>query len=137
MVLHFRAETDGRFAAAGVSFRHQPDDSAAFARVLGCPVQSSASWNGLEVPAGSWRLPMRRRDPVLRQVLEARADDVLARLPERTGLALEVQRALSRRIAGSDTGVEALARDLAMSGRTLQRRLADEGGGRSRHHSGR
>lgn len=127
MVLHFRAETDGRFAAASVTFRHQPDDVESFARLLGCPVQPAASWNGLTISADAWRLPLRRRDPVLRQMLEARAEDVLARLPERHGVALDVQRVLAREVGGRETGIEPLARRLAMSGRTLQRRLAAEG----------
>ena len=127
MVLHFRNETDGRFAAANVSFQHKPDDAVGFERILGCPVRPTASWNGVSVPLEAWRLPLRRRDPVLRQVLEAQANDILARLPARTGLALEVQRALTARVAGGDTRIDALARQLAMSGRTLQRRLAAEG----------
>src|SRR3989442_4875549 len=48
-------------------------------------------------------------------------------LPNRTGVALEVQRGLMTRVAGGDTRIEALARQLAMSPRTLQRRLAAEG----------
>ena len=128
MVLHFRNETDGRFAAAQRQLpAHSRTTPAAFERVLGCPVQSTASWNGVSVPLDAWRLPLRRRDPVLRHVLEAQADDILARLPARTGLALEVQRALTTRVAGGDTRIGALARQLAMSGRTLQRRLAAEG----------
>jgi AraC-like DNA-binding protein len=63
----------------------------------------------------------------LRHVLEAQANDILARLPARAGLALEVQRALAARVAGGDMGIDSLARQLAMSGRTLQRRLAAEG----------
>ena len=127
MVRHFRDETDGRFAAAHVSFRHVPDDVAAFERALGCPVRLQADWNGVSVPLEAWRLPLRRRDPVLRKVLETQADDVLARLPTRQGLALEVQRAVAKRVAGGDTRIEAVARDFATSGRTLQRRLAGEG----------
>jgi AraC-like DNA-binding protein len=60
-------------------------------------------------------------------MLEARADEILARLPTRTGLAFEVQRALTARVAGGDTRIGAVARQLAISGRTLQRRLAAEG----------
>jgi AraC-like DNA-binding protein len=75
----------------------------------------------------AWRLPLRRRDPVLRRLLETQANDILARQPARTGLAFQVQRALAARVAGGDTSVVALARELAMSGRTLQRRLATEG----------
>jgi AraC-like DNA-binding protein len=126
MVLHLRSETDGRFAPDSVNVSHKPDDAAAWESILGCPVHHTAPWNGLSVPRTSWSLPLRRRDPVLRQILEARADDVLSRLPARTGLAREVQRALASRVAGSDMRIEALARQLAMSPRTLQRRLAAE-----------
>jgi len=127
MILHFRTETEGRFRAASVTFQHTPDDTVAFERVLGCPVRTAQPWNGVHVAPESWRLPLRRRDPVLRQVLETQANEILARLPNRTGVALEVQRGLMTRVAGGDTRIEALARHLAMSPRTLQRRLAAEG----------
>ena len=127
MVLHFRRETNGRFAPVCVSFRHQPDDAAAFEQALGCTVLTGSDWNGVSLPLEAWRLPLRRGDPVLRRVLEARAEDVLSRLPCRTGLAHEVQRVLTARVAGGDTRIESVARELATSGRTLQRRLSSEG----------
>jgi len=127
MVLRLRTETDGRFTVTSICFQHTPDDADAFGRTLGCALRPASSWNGLSVPMDSWTLPLRRRDPVLRHVLEAHADAVIARMPTRTGLALDVQRALAARVMGGDTRVVALARELAMSGRTLQRRLAAEG----------
>ena len=127
IVIHLKAETDGRFAAAAIHFRHTPDDVVAFARILDCEVRPGTSWNGLVVPLESWRLPLRRRDPGLRHVLEAHADDILARLPKRAGLALDVQRALASRVADGNATIDGIARQLAMSGRTLQRRLAAEG----------
>jgi AraC-like DNA-binding protein len=126
MVLHFRKEAEGPFAAA-LSFKHALDDAAEFARILGCPVTSNASWSGISVSLQTWRLPLRRRDPILRQVLEVHANELLARLPAGTGVALEVHRALAPRVAGGDTRIESIGRDLGMSARTLQRRLADEG----------
>jgi AraC-like DNA-binding protein len=127
MAQHLRAETDGRFTAAAVAFQHQPDDLAEFSRVLGCPVDAGTVWNGMLIATEAWRLPLRRRDPVLRQVLEGRADDILARLPSRKGVAADVQRTLMTHMTSGDTRVGTVARGLAMSGRTLQRRLADEG----------
>jgi hypothetical protein len=126
MISHLRNETDGRFAVAGMSFSHQPDDVAEFERELGCRPHTAAPWNGVTISFDAWHLPLRRRDPVLRQMLEAQANQILAREPARTGLGGEVQRALMTRVAGGDTRVDALARELAMSGRTLQRRLAAE-----------
>ena len=127
MLFHLREETEGRFVAQSISFEHTPDDVAAFEHTFGCPVKSSASWVGISVARDAWRLPLRRRDPVLGRMLQAQADDVLARLPSREGLALEVQRTLTTRVAGGDTRIAALAPQLAMSARTLQRRLAAEG----------
>jgi AraC-like DNA-binding protein len=127
MVLHLRRETDGRFAASAVSFQHQPEDPAGFERVLGCPVRTNTVSNGVAIGAAVFRLPMVRRDSVLRQVLETQANEILARLPSRAGLAAEVQRVLSTRVAGGDVRIDAVARQLAISGRTLQRRLAAEG----------
>jgi AraC-like DNA-binding protein len=127
MVLHFRTETDGRFAATSLNLRHTPDDVDGFARVLGCDVSVGESWNGLVVPLESWHLPLRRRDSRLRHLLETQADQILARLPQRTGLADKVQRALARNLGAGSTDISTFARQLAMSGRTLQRRLAAEG----------
>ena len=59
MVLHFRNEAEGPFAAA-LSFQHSLDDAAEFARVLGCPVTPNASWSGVSVPLQTWHLPLRR-----------------------------------------------------------------------------
>jgi AraC-like DNA-binding protein len=126
-ILRLRAETDGRFAPCDVSFRHTPDDAAGFERVLGCPIHSKALSDGFRMSRDAWRLPLRRSDPVLRQMLETQANEILVRLPARTGLAQEVQRALASRVAGGDTQIQTIARQFAISERTLQRRLAGEG----------
>jgi len=127
MVLHFRGETDAHFAVTSISFQHTPDEVAVFERTLGCTVQAPSAWNGVSVPRDAWHLPLRRRDAVLRHVLESHADDIVARQPKRHGVALDVQRALAARVAVGNTKIGAVARDLAMSGRTLQRRLTAEG----------
>jgi AraC-like DNA-binding protein len=127
LILHFRTETDGRFRAAALDFQHTLDDPVAFERAMGCPVTPHSAWSGISVPLEAWRLPLRRRDPVLRQMLEGHANTILARLPARTGMAADVQRTLMSRVAGGDTRVDSIARHFAISARTLQRKLADEG----------
>lgn len=127
IVLRLREETDGRFAAAGINFQHEPDDIAAFERALGCPVRTGASWNGVAIDRSTWRLPLRRRDPILRKFLESQADAILANMPARTGVAVDVRHALASRIASGATRMSAIARQLGMSERTLQRRLAEAG----------
>ena len=127
LVRHFGTETSGRFAPVAVALRHVPDDIVAFERIVGCPVAPTASWSGVSVSRDVWRLPLRRGDPVLRGVLEAQADSLLARLPPCAGVARDAQRLLVERLAGGEVGMRDVARALAMSVRTLQRRLAAEG----------
>src|SRR5580765_4781962 len=69
MVLHFRNETNGRFAAARVTFRHAVDDARGWEQILGCPIVVKAAATGVVIALSAWQLPLRRRDPVLRQVL--------------------------------------------------------------------
>jgi AraC-like DNA-binding protein len=126
-ILHLRAETDGRFAPDVVWFSHEPDDASDFGRLLGCAVRGGAPWSGMSVSRDAWRLPLRRRDPVLRGVLERQAEEIAARLPAQDGFVSEVRRALASRVARGDTRIEAVARLLATSARTLQRRLAERG----------
>jgi AraC-like DNA-binding protein len=127
IVLHMRKETDGKFAAAGVSFMHRTDDAAGFERALGCPVASGAVWNGVSISRDVWRLPLRRRDAVLRGVLERQADRTLADAPKADDPVAEVRRVLAWKIGNGGTRIEAVARRLATSPRTLQRRLAAGG----------
>jgi AraC-like DNA-binding protein len=127
MTLHMRHETEGRFVFLEVLFQHQPDDVAALSDALGCPASTMSSWDGVRMSRECWTLPLRRRDPILRRVLETQANDILTRLPSRMGIALEVQRTLAARVAGGDTRIVTVARHLAMSARSLQRRLSAEG----------
>jgi AraC-like DNA-binding protein len=127
MVLHFRKETVGRFAADTVSFQHEPDDVVEFERILGCRLQTADRWNGIILPVDTWRLQLPRRDPVLRQFLENQAKAILSRLPVRPGVASVVQKAIAMRVGSGSTHIGAIARELALSVRTLQRRLTSEG----------
>jgi AraC-like DNA-binding protein len=79
------------------------------------------------VPAGALRIPLRRRDAVLLSVLERQADEIVARLPRDRSAVADVRRALESRIGQSGIGIQQIARHLATSPRTLQRRLAREG----------
>ena len=126
-VLHMRKETDGRLKVTSVEFAHKPDDAQDFERVLRCPVHAQAGWSGLLLPAASWRLPMRRRDAALREMLERQAKEAVARAKKGSGAAFEVGRLLVTRVAGRDTRLQVVARQLGTTARTLQRKLAAEG----------
>lgn len=126
-ILHLRREAAEPWSPEYVSLRDRPEDPEAIERTLGCPVRAEASWNGFALSLASWRLPLRRRDPALQGVLERHAADVVARLPRGTGVVSEVRRALAPRIARGDVRLQAVARELGTSPRTLQRRLGEAG----------
>jgi len=126
-VLHFRRETGGRFQPEWVSFTHQPEDQPEVEGILGCPVRAHASWNGLTISHGAWRQPLLRRDPILRNLLEQQANEIIARIPSEDSVASRVRRVLAKRIPRGDTRIESIARELVTTTRTLQRRLDREG----------
>ena len=126
-LLHFRDETEDRFRAAYASFCHQPDDVEEIEQVLSCPVHTGASWNGWALSREMCQLPFRRRDAALGSLLQRHADEAIARLPPMETVALDVRRALASRVGGGDTRIQTIARTLATSARSLQRRLAAAG----------
>jgi AraC-like DNA-binding protein len=126
MVHHFREETDDRFSPVALSFAHRLEDVDEYSRVLRCPVQTGASWNGLTLSRQTWNLSLRRRDPILHGVLARHAEDLTGR-ETGGGVIAELRRLLASRLANGDTGIQSVARQLATTPRTLQRRLAAEG----------
>jgi len=109
-----------------VTFTGLPDDPDEYARAVGCPVRS-AGWTGYALSPASWQLPMRRGDPVLCQVLEQQAWSLATRLVGDDGFVKQARRTLTARLTRGDAEIAVVARDLAITPRTLQRRLAAEG----------
>lgn len=121
-----------------VFFTHDapsPSTQQRLAELFGCPVRFSAACNGFSFPTSMLRLPTRMHDDVLHGFLRAQAAREMAARPRgamdpfTAQVADVVQRALTHR-----TSVEmaAVARTLAVSTRTLQRRLAERGTSLSR-----
>jgi AraC-like DNA-binding protein len=126
-VLRLREESENRLTATYVTFTHQPEDILEMERVLGCSVQGQTACDSFALSREAWQLPMRRRDPILRSVLERHAEEIIARLPTSGSVTLEIRQALMSRITQGDTEIQSLARALATSSRSLQRRLASSG----------
>ncbi len=126
-VLRFRQEAEPPFAAAYASFGHEPDDADEYARRLGCPVRTRAPWSGWALSKAALGRPLRRRDPALRKWLDRQAAGLLARLPATGTVQDDVTRALSTQMTAGEVELDAVARRLATTPRTLQRRLARAG----------
>ena len=71
--------------------------------------------------------PLRSSDPSLLAILRSTAEEALAREAVSLPLTDQVRRALRGALRCDDAQLEAVAKRLGMTGRSLQRRLRDEG----------
>ena len=105
-------------------FQHRaPADVEPHRRLLRAPLAFHATDNGLTFPVELLDAPVRSADPALGTLLERHAADLLARLPPREDLVQRVRMQLLRALPGELPSIEAAARALATSPRTLQRAL--------------
>jgi AraC-like DNA-binding protein len=119
---------------AGASFaplevrlvRPEPPGAARYAAAFGCPVVFGAAERSMLLPreAVEAALPTGNRELV--GLLDGMLADDLARL-ERTDTVARCKALLLRRLASGEVTATQVSRDLAMSRRTLHRRLADAG----------
>ena len=78
-------------------------------------------------PVDQLSLPLRPPDPALLSILEAQADKLLAELPQGDGFDQTVRLAISRYCRSGTPTLDNVARELRMSGRSLQRKLQARG----------
>jgi AraC-like DNA-binding protein len=126
-VFHLRRETGGRARPLAVHFHHRPEAHREIAGALECAVKAGESWSGFILPPTALTIPMRRSDAALVAFLEPQADAATATRDVGDTLIRCLKAALLARLDGGRPSVASIARSLALTTRTLQRRLAAEG----------
>jgi AraC-like DNA-binding protein len=124
-----RGTVDAPLAPVRVRLRQRaPRDCAAFAEVFGTrAVEFEAAVDSMTFRATDLALPQRTADPVLARVLQPLADTLPPPPPLATAWPHRVATALTAALDEGDASLSAVARRLATSPRTLQRRLAEAG----------
>ncbi len=127
LLIAARASTGTAVAPKVVRFEHAaPPSRFEHERLFGCPVVFGAKAYAMEFTKEALALPLRSRDRHLAKYLESAAEKKLEKeVP--VGLSGEVAFAIERGLPGSVSSLEEVAKAMAMSPRTLQRRLSDEG----------
>jgi AraC-like DNA-binding protein len=116
-----------RSFTVAAAFQHPPPANAArYAEELRCPITFGAPETRLVLRREVFDLPLRRTDPGLYRYLEQHAATLQAQLPDRASVASQVRQQLIESIRDGEPEQPAIARRLAMSERTLQRRLQKE-----------
>ena len=127
-VLHIRAATGVDFPVQRLTFVHRrPADIREHERIFGCPVEFEAAHNRLLLDRAAWESPTTGGNPGVLQVLLEHAELLLEKLPRGPDLVERTRRAIGARLRGGDSSLEAVARELGMSGRSLQRHLNELG----------
>lgn len=100
-----------------------PDREAVF----GCPVRYSAAETRFVLRRAPLESPLPRADPQLFGYLERHASGLLARLPADGRTSVRARRLITLGLCAGEPSPGDIAKKLALSERTLQRRLRDEG----------
>jgi AraC-like DNA-binding protein len=117
---------------AEVTFAHQPGFPVEpYAELFGAPVRFGAPPSAMWLTRERLRTPFASRDPVARRYLEAHAAQLLAALPAEAPPAppvlAQIREAIVVELATSGAELPRVARRVAMSTRTVQRRLEELG----------
>ena len=117
-----------RFSPDAVYFRHpSPGDIAAHEAYFGCPVHYSADRDALEVSEETLSAPNRLGDQSISDFFDAHLEKELATFADDEGLDRRVRIQISQALSEGVPTVADVADRLGLSGRTLQRRLAEQG----------
>lgn len=123
-----RDVTDTRWVPSEVRLRYaQVDDTSLLSEFYEAPLRFDCDRTGLSIDPALMSLAVVNADAGLHRILESMCEGLLDRLPKQADTATEVTRRLMRGIPKGDASLEAIARGLAITPRTLQRRLSEEG----------
>jgi AraC-like DNA-binding protein len=105
----------------------RPRDTADHHRFFRSPLRFGRHRNCLVLKRDALRLPLRQAEPELRDILERRVREVIARLPPLDTVVTRARFRLSEQLQRGHPTAASVGRQLGMSARSLHRRLRDEG----------
>ena len=121
-----RDMTRKRISPVRAEFMHgRPNAKVAYADYLSCPVKFHAEWDALVYDAETMRLPVIGADSKLFRVLERACQKILGPTPRKQDIRHDVRELVIDRLAKGAFQFDDVARELNMSSKTLERRLAD------------
>ena len=130
MVAIGRSLLGGNMPVSAAWFLHgEPvaDQVAVYQQFFRCPLHFTQQYNAITIPASLLAQPLPRAYPKYNERLRQSADQVLSGLSRAAGVSGQVIKQLEIMLGGQGVTMEAVADALAMTPRTLQRRLQEEG----------
>ncbi|WP_068618195.1 AraC family transcriptional regulator [Paenibacillus tuaregi] len=121
-----RRGTGQPLKARSVEFSSSMGDVQALEAYFGCSVQTGTQCNCLTLNRSDLDLPFVSYNEELLKILTPALDDSLDEQQRSRSTADMVKWIMKRSLTGGRPDIQAIAKELGMSGRTLQRRLTDE-----------
>lgn len=103
----------------------QPPSKTRHEQFFGCPVTYGAEYSTVALSKASWHTKLVRRESGLAQVLERHAQVLMSRIRDEDLSMASVRTAIQGQLCGSPPKLEDVAKAIATSPRTLQRRLQE------------
>lgn len=116
------------FSPLAVYFKHPaPSGITDHEAYFGCPVYFDAGKDALLVATGSLEAPNKVGDESIARFFDTHLDAAIAKFEDEAALDKQVCNQLARSLSEGVPAISDVASQLGMSGRTLQRRLAEHG----------
>lgn len=105
----------------------EPETISDYVDLFRCPLSFGNPCNELTLPLSVLALPLNHADPALNSLLERQAEALIAAIPQPGNFSSKLRDVLVHRLQDGDISASSIARQLAMSRRTLHRRLSEQG----------
>ena len=124
----FRIMAGSAWSPLEVQFVHEaPRDSSEHTRVFGCPVSFACETNALVLERGFTERQVPAADPRLIPILKRYLDQVLHAMPREDQFLCAARKAVAECMRDGECKLAVVAKKLALSPRSLQRRLEEYG----------
>ncbi len=123
-----RMMVGSQWAPLEVRFAHQvPEQISEHVRIFGAPVLFGYSTNAFVIEREFLERQIPAADQRLYRIMERYLEEVLAEIPQEDGVLAAVRRAVAESMREGDPNLARVAKKMAMSPRTLQRQLKEQG----------
>jgi len=121
-----RDMTRRRVSPVRAEFIHgRPNQKVEYADLLDCPVRFNAEWDSLVYPAEAMRLPVVGANNKLLKVLQEACRMVVGPTPRKHDIVHDVRELIIDKLTKGTAQLDEIARELNMSSKTMERRLAE------------
>ena len=112
----------------GVYFKHAaPKSLDAHLDYFGCPVHFGADWDAIMISVEAARIPNKVGDESIARFFDTHLQAQLAQFDDTGSLDRQIRNYISQSLSEGVPAISAVAGQFSMSGRTLQRRLSEQG----------